>query len=167
MCKSHHLTLDIPILIHQDGWRVSLWVPFNAKICPHLTELDIPELDCRLSPQFRKNSGFHISAQRRGQIDQHKRLGTLLGDITCVVGLLKSINLPVDGLFGEFGEFREALFTVLFEEGFILFVFQGVELFEVLIFESVFVGALLGLNEGFLNDRFWVLRLLRDDAVFS
>lgn len=41
--------------------------------------------------------------------------------------------------------------AVVFEEVVVFFVFEGVELVEVLAFEAVVVGELAGLEEGFFD----------------
>ena len=161
------LSYYIPVPVDQDRRRVPFRVVFDAHVRPDLAELDLAEPLRQLPPQLGQDARLHVRVRRGRQVHRHEGPGTRLGDVAGVVGLLERVDLPVDAVFGQAGQFLEAFAAVGFQEGVVLVVFEVVELVERLVFKAVVVGALVGFEQRFLDHWFGVCWLFGDHAVFA
>ena len=60
--ESHKLLSDVAVFVYQNRWCILFGVSFDAHVCPHLTELDIPEHASELPPLFSQDARLNIVA---------------------------------------------------------------------------------------------------------
>ena len=166
--QRHNLSFNLAILVDENRRRIAFRIALNAQVRADLAELDVAEFDGHLAPQLREHARLHIRAQRRRQVDQHKRPRALLGDVARVVRLLQREHLAVDALLLQGRQLRQALLAVPLEEGgVLLLVLELVEFVQILVLQPLLVRPSDGLEKGFLDDWLRVWWLFGDDAVFA